>query len=41
MGDLKLIEQLEDEIDIVDARKAMREKGKNIPWEQIKRGLNL
>jgi len=38
--DLKLIEQLEDEIDIIDARKAMREKGKNIPWEQIKRELN-
>jgi len=41
MEDLKLIEQLEDEINIIDARKAMREKGKNIPWEQIKRGLNL
>jgi prevent-host-death family protein len=41
IADLKLIEQLEDEIDIADARKAMKEKGKNIPWAQIKKELNL
>ncbi len=39
--DLKLLERLEEEIDIADARKAMREKGKSIPWEQIKKELNL
>ena len=39
--DLRLIEKLEDEIDIAEARKAMKEKGKNVPWEQIKRQLDL
>ena len=39
--DLRLLERLEDEIDIADARKAMKEKGKNIPWAQIKKELNL
>jgi prevent-host-death family protein len=39
--DLKLIERLEDEIDIAAARKAMKEKGKNIPWAQVKKELNL
>jgi prevent-host-death family protein len=41
ISDLKLLERLEDEIDIADARKAMKEKGKNIPWAQIKKELNL
>jgi len=41
IADLKLIERLEDAIDIADARKAMREKGENIPWAQIKKELNL
>jgi len=41
IADLKLIERLEDEIDIAAARKAMKEKGKNIPWAQIKKELNL
>ncbi len=39
--DLKLLERLEDEIDLADARKAMKEKGKSIPWSQVKRELNL
>lgn len=39
--DLKLIERLEDAIDIAEANKAMKEKGKNIPWAQIKKELNL
>ena len=38
--DLELIERYEDELDIRAARKARREKGR-IPWEQIKRELNL
>jgi len=41
ISDLKLLQRLEDEIDITDARKAMKEKGKNIPWAQIKKELNL
>jgi prevent-host-death family protein len=39
--DLKLIERLEDAIDIADARRAMKEKGKNIAWERIMKELNL
>ncbi len=41
IADLELIERLEDEIDVADARKAMKEKGKNIPLAQIKKELNL
>ncbi len=39
--DLKFLERLEDEIDIAAARKARKEKGKNIPWEQVKKELRL
>ena len=39
--DLKRLERLEDEIDLAEARKAMKEKGKSIPWAQIKKELNL
>jgi prevent-host-death family protein len=38
--DLELIERYEDELDIRAARQARREKGR-IPWEQIKKELNL
>jgi prevent-host-death family protein len=41
ISDLKLLERLEDEIDIADARKARQEKGKNIPWEQVKKKVRL
>lgn len=41
IADLKLIERLEDAIDIADARKAIKEKGENIPWARIKKELNL
>ena len=39
--DLKWLERLEDEIDLAEARKAMKEKGKSIPWSQVKKELNL
>jgi prevent-host-death family protein len=39
--DLELLEQLEDETDIRLARKAMKEKGPNIPWEKVKKDLGL
>ena len=39
--DLRLIEKLEDAIDVADARKAMKERGKNVPWAQIKKELGL
>ena len=40
--DLALIRQLEDRVDLEDARKALAEaKGKLIPWETVKRELGL
>ena len=39
--DLELLERLEDETDIRLARKAMKEKGANIPWEKVKKDLGL
>jgi prevent-host-death family protein len=40
--DLALIRELEDRIDLDDARKALAEaKGKLIPWETVKRELGL
>jgi prevent-host-death family protein len=40
--DLALIRQLEDRIDLEDARKALAEaKGKLVPWETVKRELGL
>ena len=38
--DLKLIERYEDELDIRDAKKALKEKGR-IPWEKVKKDLGL
>lgn len=38
--DLKLLERMEDLVDIQDARKALKEKGR-IPLSQIKRELGL
>lgn len=40
MEDLALLEKLEDEIDIKEARKALRERG-GIPLEQIKAELGI
>ena len=39
--DVELLERLENETDIRLARKAMREKGPNIPWEKVKKDLGL
>lgn len=39
--DLQSIERIEDEIDIREGRKAMREKGKNIPLEELRKKLRL
>ena len=40
--DLALIRELEDRIDLEDARKALAEaKGKLVPWETVKRQLGL
>ena len=41
MEDVELLERLEDETDIRLARKAMKEKGPNIPWEKVKKDLGL
>ncbi len=37
--DLELLERIEDQIDLDDARKALEEVGR-IPWSQIKKQLN-
>ncbi|MCE5279260.1 MAG: type II toxin-antitoxin system Phd/YefM family antitoxin [Planctomycetaceae bacterium] len=41
MEDVELLERIEDETDIRLARKAMKEKGRNIPWEKVKKDLGL
>jgi prevent-host-death family protein len=38
--DLKLLEKLEDEIDIAAAREALKDP-RTIPWERIKKDLKL
>ena len=39
MEELKLLQELEDKIDIEDARKAKNEPGEPIPWEELKKEL--
>jgi prevent-host-death family protein len=39
--DLRLLEELEDRIDIAEARKALKEPGPNIPLAEVKRRLGL
>jgi prevent-host-death family protein len=41
MEDLKLLEHIEDEHDLKEARKALAEPGPNIPFEQVKAELGL
>ncbi len=41
IDDLKLLEAIEEEIDLREARKAIREKGRPIAWEQVKKRLKL
>ena len=40
VDDPKLLEKIEDELDIRAARRARKEKG-SIPWEKIKKDLGL
>lgn len=39
--DLQLLEQLEDRIDIREARKALKEGGKSVPIEEVKKRYGL
>jgi len=39
MRELKLLQEIEDQIDIDDAWKAKRDPGEPIPWEELKREL--
>jgi prevent-host-death family protein len=39
MQELKLLQELEDRIDIEDAFKAKNEPGDPIPWEELKKEL--
>lgn len=38
--DLELIERYEDELDVREAKKALKDK-RRIPWEQVKKDLGL
>jgi antitoxin Phd len=39
MKELKMLQELEDQIDIEDAFKAKNEPGDPIPWEELKKEL--
>ena len=39
--ELKILRELEDKIDIEDAWKAKNEAGEPIPWEELKKELEL
>jgi prevent-host-death family protein len=41
MRELKLLQELEDHIDIDDAWKAKSEPGEPIPWEELKKELEI
>jgi prevent-host-death family protein len=41
MKELKLLQELEDKIDIEDAWKAKDDPGDPIPWEELKKELDL
>lgn len=41
MSELKLLQELEDRIDIEDAFKAKNEPGDPIPWEDLKKELEI
>ena len=37
----KELKRLEDQLDLADALRAMKEEGRNIPWAQVKKELGL
>ena len=39
--ELKLLQELEDQIDIDDAWKAKNEPGEPVPWEELKKELEI
>lgn len=39
--DVELLERLEDQQDIRSARKALKERGPNVPWDKVKNDLRL
>jgi len=41
MKELKLLQDLEDQLDIEDAWEAKKEAGESIPWEELKKELEL
>jgi len=41
MKELKLLQEIENQIDIDDAWKAKNEPGEPIPWEELKKELEL
>ena len=41
MKELKLLQEIEDQIDIDDAWKAKNEPGEAIPWEELKKELEI
>ena len=41
MKELKLLQDIEDRIDIEDAWKAKNEPGEPIPWEELKKELEI
>jgi len=38
---LRHIQRVEDDEDLRDAQASLMEKGDNIPWEQVRRDLNI
>lgn len=41
MKELKLLQDLEDQLDIEDAWEAKEEAGESIPWEELKKELDF
>ena len=41
IDDLKLLQEIEEQMDIDDARKARNEPGENISWEKLREELGL
>lgn len=41
LKELKLLQEIEDQVDIEDAWKAKKEPGDPIPWDELKKELEL